>query len=416
MTAKNSRTGILSLVDAKKDEIASLASKLVQIPSVNPPADMTEIAGFITDFLSDIGVRFVKYESEKGRISIIATLNGSSDKNILCFNGHMDVVPAGDENKWKYPPFSGKIVDGFLYGRGSSDMKGSVAAQLITLKILTERELDLSGTLALNLVPDEETGSRFGTKWLFEHKKIQCDACIIGEPSGLKAVNIGSKGKFWLYLKVLGEPAHGSMYPYLGDNAILRACKIIQDILSLRNKVVTFPEELTDIVEDSKKLAEEDFRVKGIGEIIERPTVNIGVIKGGRKINIVADTCDVEIDIRIPIGLTTDDVEKYIASVLKTHGNNVRLDIKKSNPTYTSPRTKIAKLVKRNSEEVLGEKTFYYLDFASSDAKYYREHGIPTVLYGPHGIKIHSYNERVNITELLLLTKVYLATAIDYLS
>ena len=94
----------------------------------------------------------------------------------------------------------------------------------------------------------------------------------------------------------------------------------------------------------------------------------------------------------------------------------MRLDIKKSNPTYTSPRTKIAKLVKRNSEEVLGEKTFYYLDFASSDAKYYREHGIPTVLYGPHGIKIHSYNERVNITELLLLTKVYLATAIDYLS
>ena len=416
-TQNSSKERILSLVDKKKEELFSLASKLVQIPSVNPPADMTEIAEFIMEFLNDCGVQYTKYESEKGKISIIATLKGSTGDNTLCFNGHMDVVPVGDIDKWTYNPFSGKIVNGYLYGRGSSDMKGGVAAQLITLKILSELNLELNGSLSLNLVPDEETGSRFGTKWLFENGKIHCDACIIGEPSGLKAVNIGSKGKYWIYLKVLGEPAHGSMYPYLGDNAIIRACKIIQEILKIRDMKVTYPEELTDIVEDSKMLAEADFGVKGIGEIIKRPTVNIGVIKGGRKINIVADSCNVEIDIRIPIGLTSDDIENRVNQIFKSVGNKkIEADIKKSNPTYTSPNSKIAKIVKKNSETVLGEKTYYYLDFASSDAKYYREHGIPTVLYGPHGIRIHSYNERVSLNELVYLTKVYLSTALDYLS
>ena len=416
MTAKNEKLHILSMIDKKKEDLFSLASKLVQIPSVNPPDDTSEIAGFIVDFLNSIGIKYRKYESTKNRISIIATLEGSHNEKSLCFNGHMDVVPAGDSSKWKYPPFSGKIVDGFLFGRGSSDMKGSVAAQLTMLKILSELEIPLEETLQLNLVPDEETGSRFGTKWLFENNKVQCSACIIGEPSGLKAVNIGSKGKYWMYLTVLGEPAHGSMYPYLGDNAILKACEIIQNVLRLHDVEANVPEELDGIVEDSKKLAEQDFGVKGIGEIIKKPTVNIGVIKGGRKINIVADTCNVEIDIRIPIGITPEDIEARIKKIISPYGNSVKFDVKKSTPTYTSPKSKVAQLVKQNSEFVLGEKTFFYLDFASSDAKYYRENQIPTVLYGPHGIKIHSYNECVSLNELVSLTKVYLSTALDYLS
>ncbi|WP_243671292.1 M20/M25/M40 family metallo-hydrolase [Vulcanisaeta sp. JCM 16161] len=108
-----------------ENQIIDLTSRLIQIPSVNPPGYTVNIAGFIKDWLNNLGFRSEVREYAKDKPNVIARVGRG--KPVLILNGHMDVVPPGDETKWVYPPFSGKVVEGRVYGRGATDMKGGLA-------------------------------------------------------------------------------------------------------------------------------------------------------------------------------------------------------------------------------------------------------------------------------------------------
>jgi succinyl-diaminopimelate desuccinylase len=404
-------------VEQERDEILKLSSRLIKIPSVNPPGDMKEIADLIMEYLSGYGLSCQVHEPEKGRINLICSLGSGAGKTLV-LNGHMDVVPVGNEAKWSFPPFSGKIEKGLLHGRGASDMKGGVAGIISAMRLLTKVEDDLNGELILTLVPDEETMGIHGTGWILEKGLVKPDACIIAEPTDVPLIDVGQKGAYWGTVRVEGIPIHGSLSPYKGDSAILKACRVMSKMMEITKVKVRQPKDIVDVIESSKPLVEKLIGSEGIGIVLSSPTLNIGIIRGGEKVNIVPSECEIEFDIRLPIGFTADKATTELGKLLSEFGKDAELTLATSiDPNYTSPTSPIVKITRKNVREALGREPNIFVQWASSDARHFRLRGIDTVHYGPAIIEgIHGLDERVRVDDIITATKVYAGAAIDYLS
>lgn len=417
MVAQSLKEKIWNHIDENSDDIINLCSDLVKIPSVNPPGDMIEIASYIGNYLKKHDVSYETFEPDKGKTSIVSKIGGKNGPNLV-LNGHMDVIPAGDPDQWAFPPFSGQVKEGKILGRGTTDMKGGLAAALYAYVSLNALEVALPGTLQLALVPDEETGGRFGTAWLLQQRKVTGDAWIIAEPSGMWSTTIGQKGVCWLILEAKGKSAHGSLAPLVGKNAIVEMAKLIPALSKLWQMRSVAPEDVRGVVEDSKKYAERKLlNIRGAGKIFDHVSVNFGVIKGGTKVNVVADSCTLEVDARIPIGLTSKEVIKTAQKLIQeTNITDVKVHVAvASEPNYTRLDESLVQILCKVSEEVNQTKTIPLLQWATSDARYPRLKGIPTLQYGPAIIEgIHSYNEAVNTKDVVNAAKVYAGTIIEY--
>ena len=403
------------LAELKDQEVLSLACKLIKIPSENPPGDMSEIAEFIEEYVSEAGVKVKRYEPVKGKISLIARIGSGSEKELV-FNGHMDVVPAGDRSRWKFDPFLGEIKDGYLLGRGASDMKGGLAGIVYAFKKLVKYEKELGGRLTLVCVPDEETGGQHGTGYLVSQNIAVGSSVVIAEPTGMDFIDVGQKGALWMRVTIYGKPIHGSLSPYAGESAILKTADLMKELLSsITGLKAKIPEDVKPVVEESKKIAEQLIKIKDIGKILDHATINFGIIKGGTKINIVPEKCELDVDIRVPIGMTSEEVASHVKRIVSKYGGEVSY-IGKSNPNYTPPGSEIVRIAATNIEQIIGVKPKLFVQWASSDARFYRGKGVPTIHYGPAEVEvIHGYNERVKAEDIVKACKVYAGIAADYL-
>ena len=206
---------IITEIEKSKAEIIKFSQELIKAKSPNPyqpneswkvnePIEK-EVAKLIFNKLKEFGLKPKFVSALSNRPNVVCSLK-KKGRSTSIFNGHMDTVPVGDENKWKYPPFSAKIVDNKLYGRGSLDMKSSLAAMIFAMKVLSK--LNLKGNLIFTGVVDEEPGaySEIGTKYLLKYG-LKGDACLVGEP-GTKKICIGCKGGYRLKIITKGESAH----------------------------------------------------------------------------------------------------------------------------------------------------------------------------------------------------------------
>ncbi len=266
-----------------------LVKELVAIDSQNPPGNEKEIAKFIYDYLTDIKIEAELVKWGENRFNTVAVL-GSNKKEGIMLNGHIDTVPVGDVEQWRYDPF-GQIVGDKFYGRGTSDMKGGVAAVLEAVKKLSKE--NFKNKLLLTFVGDEEA-ELGGSLYLLQKRKeifSGINRGVIAEPTDMK-VEIAQKGVVDFKITIKGKAAHGSK-PELGDNAILKTMKFIDAI---------------------KKLRVQNDKVLGKG------TVNIGTIVGGTKVNIVPDSCTIEIDRRLVGTETPQNIFKQYKNLMKWLG------------------------------------------------------------------------------------------------
>lgn len=416
MSLSDVRHRLLKEVDDRSSEIVTLASDLIKIPSENPPGDVGKITEFLAKYLRDVGVEVSIFESVEGKPNLLCQTGSGASPRSLLLNGHTDVVPAGSREGWKLDPFSGEVKDGYIHGRGASDMKGGLAGIVFAFMLLHRQRESLRGILKLQLVPDEETGGQYGTKWLAEEGHSESTAAIIAEPTGVDAIDVGQKGVLWLKVEAKGTPAHGSLAPYVGDNAILKAASVAQRLRLVTGIRARPPKDIAPVIASSKRVAEQLIGKKGIGRILQSPTVNIGTISGGTKVNMVPDRCTIDVDVRLPIGVNADQVLKKARTIASKHGAEVKV-VRESSPNYTSPTEEIVKILGRNIRELTGKPPRVFVQWASSDARYLRERGIPTVHYGPAHLEgIHGFNEKVRADDVVAATKVYVATAMDYLT
>lgn len=170
---------ILDEIDTHADELIGLASDLIRTPSENPPGDCTDVARVIEEYLVDHGVPAEIHDAGEGRVNVLSHLRSEhprEDARHLVLSGHHDVVPVGDPSGWSFPPFSGDVVDGYLRGRGASDMKAGLAGVIFTHALLHRLGVPLAGDVSLASVCDEEAGGPLGADWVLEQ------GCCMGRP------------------------------------------------------------------------------------------------------------------------------------------------------------------------------------------------------------------------------------------
>lgn len=415
-------TAALAEIERTTPELLRLAGDLIAIPSENPPGDCTQIGRFIEDYLRQAGLDPIVYDAGQGRLNIVCH---SGEENAagrhLVLAGHTDVVPVGDRSRWSFDPFAGDIVDGYLRGRGASDMKAGLAGLLHTVVVLHRLGVPLAGRLTLAAVPDEEQGGPLGADWLLRQGVLDgATGAVIAEPAERTHPTIGQKGSNWFRLTIDGQPGHGSLQPLHGVNANLLGAKAILALQALWDMVPDAPADVRDLIARSQAFAEdrEGYR-PGIGAVFEHVTINIGAVHGGTSSNVVADRCVIDVDTRVPIGLTREQVLNRVHELLDEAGVPARLEPTgfMSEANWTLPDDPVVATLVDALRELTGDdEAEGVLQWASSDARVFRQHGIPVLQYGPAELAtIHGFDERAPVADVILAAKTYALTTLRYL-
>ncbi|MBM4324196.1 MAG: M20 family metallopeptidase, partial [Deltaproteobacteria bacterium] len=318
----------------KKKDLVELTCRLIQIPSENPPGNEKKVALFLKPLLSKMGFRVNVYLSPKGRFNVVAEKRWGKGGRNLIFNGHLDVVPSGDPVQWSYPPFGAKVSRGRIYGRGASDMKGGIASFIHAVSIIDRLKTPLlKGSLALHLVSDEESHGHQGMGFLAKKGRIRGNAVIVGEPTNLDLV-IAQKGALWFRISTFGKSAHGSR-PSQGINAIEKMMKLIDQL----NSIPLLKEH----------------------PLLGKPTINIGKIQGGTKVNIVPERCEIEVDRRLLPNENKEEILREIKEAIESLQAQDPLlkyqieEIDYAEPSEIHPDEGIVRIGLEAGQEVLGE-------------------------------------------------------------
>ncbi|KAG4288178.1 hypothetical protein FPRO06_05830 [Fusarium proliferatum] len=314
------KQSFLQALAADEHNQTSFLQKFVQAASPNPPGDTIKATALIGGYLSskNIPYEFVDVNGD-GKVNVISDFEGGKGPGPrVVLNGHVDVFPVGDGSGWSRDPWSGDIVDGRLHGRGVVDMKSGTASLIIAYAFLYERRHLLSGSVALCAVADEETGGKWGTKYLIEQDKHRWggDLMLCAEPGGLETIRFAEKGTLRLTCAVKTKGALGP-YLHLSKGAIRTASVFINEVIeSVEALPVDLPVEIERHLEKPEvKQAVDQAMGPGTTTIIARPTVNVGTMKGGLKVNMIPETCTFELDIRMPVGMRENTVLDLIDGI-----------------------------------------------------------------------------------------------------
>ena len=393
------------------DEMIEFLKDMIKIPTENPPGkNYKKFSNFFSFYLKKLGYNIKVIEVPRNRLKELVQF-GKGDRPIIfgtygngpvhiAFNGHYDVVPAGDD--WTYNPYEPVIKDGFLYGRGASDMKSGLAMQVYAIEAIKICCADILNnfTIFQTAVPDEETvgNKNAGMYYLVEKKylsKENTDLVIITEPQGLDKIYFGHRGALLLTVKVKGSKSHGSM-PYLGKNAIDKTCEAINELnLFTLNKSKNLISKYPITPENSK-----------------RPTISINTLKCGDWSNTVADTCEFTIFRRLIPEEKLNDVRNEINEILtnKIERNGLGLEITENYATESVIENTENIFYKTYSEaiqKIIGKNPIYVLSPGTFDLRFTHKEGIPTLNYGP-GIleEAHMTNEKLNLDDFKKATLV----------
>ena len=420
--------------------VENILSDMIKIQSVNPPGGEIAVAQYLKILFDNYDIPNEIIEPEPGRASFIANL-GDGERKLL-FLSHADVVPSSEG--WDFPPFSGEIKNGFVHGRGAIDCKGLVAIEASAVIHLAQTT-KLNGKLIFAATADEEVGGALGAGILSARypEKIMADFAINegDEPLIIKGksyhcLSVGEKGPAWMKLTAKGISSHGSV-PMLEHNAVVKMARVINGLARYRPHIV--------LTQETQSLLQTVARLDGINDIITednvdyvlaqltdkeilpylsavtRMTISPDVVHGGIKTNIVPDSCEAEVDIRILPGQSWE----YVVNELKEVLGDVKVEqIQYHMPSFSSADCKYYSLVEETLKEFVGEEPILQtICTGATDSRYLREMGIPS--YGISAMTldvdkalsdaVHGKNEKIDIASLHLKTDFLVRLAKKYL-
>lgn len=444
---------LLAAVDAARDEVVALTAELVRVPSVNtgvmPTGDETPACNVLAAWLDREGIASTIVESAPNRGNLVARMVGSGEAPGLLLMGHVDVVPAENPDAWTHPPFCGEVHDGRVWGRGSSDMKGMVAAEAMAAIILKRAGVPLRGDLVLAAGADEESGGKWGFAWLAEHHPELLESRWAvneggGHPLGREPrltypVNLGEKGRLEVFITVQGRGYHASA-PWMADSAIMRAQPILNRIAAWEAEVAPDPELFDRLLpalgvteratpENIDRIcAEVSAREPNLGSMLRaasRMTLVATMIRAGVKSNSVAETCVITCDVRT---LPWQD-EEYVARQLDRILDgieNVRYEIVTTAKPSASPwDPQFADALQSSIRAALGRDDVDLvpgLTTGFTDSRLVRPLGITAWGFGPSHPDsdpsldgAHNIDESASIEDIMLMTRTFTALAWELL-
>jgi acetylornithine deacetylase/succinyl-diaminopimelate desuccinylase-like protein len=403
-------------VRASRDRLTELCAALIRIDSQNPPGDTGPLAAAIERLLGeapDIETRLVTARAPA--VNLIARLAGRAAGRRLIINGHLDTFPIGEAARWTVPPLGGAIADGRIYGRGAADMKAGLAAAILTARLLARHRSEWAGELVLTLVGDEETGGLWGTQHLLKTvPEAAGDAMLSADAGSPQVVRIGEKGQIWFEIVAEGKANHGA-HVHLGVNAIERLMAALAALTALRAMPCPIPEDVLAVMRAAQPVSE---AVSGAGEAhtLAHVTLNIGRIEGGSAVNIIPDSARALCDVRIPPGLAVADIEREVGRLIGGLPGIAHRVLSATEATVTDPDHECARLAIANAAAVVPGGAVVNMRVGFSDARFYRLHGVPSIVYGPTPHNMGGPDEHVTIDDLFAVFYVHAMTAFDYLT
>jgi acetylornithine deacetylase/succinyl-diaminopimelate desuccinylase family protein len=370
--------------------ITNLLADLVRIESVNPAlvpggSGEREIAHYVCDYLKRAGLEAELQEAAPGRYNAIGILRGRGNGRRLMLNGHLDTVGvAGMEE-----PFSARVVEGRLHGRGSEDMKSGLAAALAAAEELAAGP-PLAGDVVVAAVADEEHQS-LGTRALLE--KVRTDAAIVTEPTGL-VVATAHKGFAWAELVTEGRAAHGSR-PSEGVDAIVMMGRVLVEIERLEQELIARPPHPR----------------------LGRGSVHASLISGGQELSSYPAECRLSVERRLLPGENgstfKQELERVLDCAAAGHPNfRAKLSLGYSvNALETPAESPIVQTLSASARRVLHRDVELGVQSFWTDADLLSEAGIPSVLFGPAGAGLHGAVEYAELNSVLDCARVLVECA-----
>lgn len=409
------KTEICRHIDDRRAEVIALLRDFLRIRSVNPPGDMREAAAFVRGILDRHGLPHRTLSCREDMPNIVARWDAARPGRHLVLNGHMDVFPVTDEALW-----AAEIRDGRIFARGASDMKTGTLASILTYCLLHPWREQLCGALTLTVVSDEQSGGRYGTRFLFERHadEITGDCCLNGEPSGLGNIRFMEKGTLRFSLSAQGPGGHGG-YPHRANNPIQQVVAAVQAIYDrYHRKLAALPPEIDAILRSPESVAAADAILgQGAADNARRITVNAGIIEGGRKATQIPTGCTAHVDMRFPIGPDRDRVRQELVALAEEFGCTLTVNEDHSYPaSSTDPFGEMAEILRANTKALLGMEAPPVCSLGGTDTRYWRWRGIPAVICGPSPLSMGTDSEHVTLEEAIGVLKLQAMCAADYLS
>jgi len=394
-------------VRAREALMIEIAQDLIRCDSQTPPSDTRAAAEVALKHIATIeGVEAELHESRAPVMNLVATLRGGRPGKRLVLNGHLDTFPIGNAAAWEVDPLGGELRDGRVYGRGSADMKGGIAAMIAVVAAFAEAAPDFPGEIVLALAGDEESMGELGTQWLIDHvPQVRGDAVIVADVGSPQIIRLGEKGMIWVDVEIIGSPAHGA-HVHRGVNAVERLMSALSAIKELESLPAAPENEVVEAIAAARHLSEKE---SGEGEtrVLHEVTVNIGQVTGGISANLVPDTARASLDIRIPLGLSVQQVEAKLNELVDGR-EGLKLQIRRRyEPSWTPVGSPIAAAAMQSAAEVLGQEVAVNMRIGASDARLWRRAGYPTIVAGLTPHNLGGPNEYFEVSELVPLAEIH---------
>lgn len=370
-----------------RNALTQTLKDMVRIDSVNPSlvqgaAGETEIADYLEQWMNAHGLETRRYDVQPGRPNVVGTLHGTGEGKTLLLNGHTDTVGV---DYMTIDPFNPVTRDGRLYGRGSFDMKGGLAASMAAVKTIVDDGTKLKGDVILAAVCDEEYAS-IGTEQLM--KDTTADAAIVGESTSGN-IQVAHKGFAWIDVETHGVAAHGSLHR-VGVDAIAKMGHV-----------------LTGLEAIGRQLEETEHPLVGPG------SVHASIIEGGSELSTYPASCRLQIERRLIPGEEREDVETEMTRLIKSlEEGDPKFHADYNITFYRGPMEiptdeEICRILKEGSQKLLGKTPRYVGGTGWMDTQIMHSLGIPAVAHGNTGYGAHAKEEWVDLDSVYETAQVH---------
>ncbi len=401
----------LVYLDGRESDVVDLTCALISAPSPNPPGDETSPAVVVQAVLARLGLPAAKVLAmESNRPNLIVRIDGAKAGRHLALCGHLDTKPVGEAAaEWRTDPYTPTIEGDHLYGLGSTDMKGAVAAMILAGAAFNAVRAQASGSLSLVLTADEEYGSAKGARFLTDTRAIEADAIILGEPSGVSedwdAIRIVSRGISCFRIAVTGTQTHSSISDTLPT---------VNAVEAMARLMVAFRREF------KPRFPNHPLCPTG-------PTINIGVKAfGGVGYGVLPGHAEFWTDVRTIPGMKKDEFQADVSAALERasselHGATVELEYRENldwlDATEIGADDPMVRACQAATAAVLGKTPPVAAFPGGTDAmRFQAAGGIPTLAaFGPGQLPLaHGPNEWVSVTSLRQAMRMYALIALGY--
>jgi succinyl-diaminopimelate desuccinylase len=390
-------------IDAACEELVDLCGRLVAAASINPPGRTDGVAQVVRAYLSDNGIAATIVAADEEAPNVIGQVDGAASGPHAVFNAHMDTMEAGDESAWTVPVLKLTRREGRLYGLGMGNMKGALAAMCVATAVLHRHRAQWKGRLSLTAVSDEVMFGERGTVFLLRQRPdLAGDFLICGEGPGFMGFAVAEKGLLWIDIEVRAPGGHASR-ALRGQTAVMKLAALLARLDVLNDTYAPVPPELAGVS-------------GGEGNLGLRLSLNAGTITAGTVRSQVATCARAQLDLRLPPGITAAQCEARIRAAAGGDPD-IRVDVVKAwDANWTALDQPLALELAGAAAAVRGAPPPLVVRLPGSDARRWRDLGVPAACYGPQPMLSAGIDDYANEQDVIDSAKIYACTTLAMLA